>query len=199
MPSPTGPDVTEGVVFLVLIVALLARRTYRLVTGVRYASDRLAVFAGFYVFLFAALAFTTLYAAVGAWGTVGGLLVAPYVAVPAAAAVLAEPYVRRIVRFEPRGDGHLYYRLPWLIPVLYLVLFVLRFGLELAIFGFALVTSFFLPTSIPVGLLLVLVGVDLLFGFSTGLLIGRTVGVYRGHADFEKAAASAPLPSAPPG
>ncbi len=82
--------------------------------------------------------------------------------------------------------------------MLYLVLFVLRFALELAIFGFSVVTSFFLPTSIPVGLLLVLVGVDLLFGFSTGLLIGRTVGVYRGHADFVKAASVTPLPSTPP-
>ena len=103
-----------------ILVVFLARRTYAMVQGARYSAGRLFGFTGFYVFLFALLAIPTLYAAVGAWGLFGWLLLAPYVAVPAAAAVMAVPYVRRIVRFDLRGEGRWYYHLPLLIPVLYL-------------------------------------------------------------------------------
>ncbi len=179
MSSPSSSDISTAVVVLVLIVAILARRTYLLMRGARYSPGRLFGFTGFYVLLFALLALPTLFAAVSSWGVYGWLLIAPYVAVPALAAVAAVPYVRRIVRFEERGSGQWYYSLPWLIPILYLTLFVLRFVLEIVLFGPAVVASFALPTSIPTSALLVLVGVDLLFGLSTGILMGRSVGVYR--------------------
>jgi len=197
MATPSASALEPAIIVLVLFVAIIARRTYAMITGARYSAGRLFAFTGFYVLLFAALAFPTLYAAAHAWGGYGELLLAPYVAVPVIAAAVAAPYVRRIVRFEERDGGTWYYQLPWLVPVLYLVLFVVRFVLEILIFGLSVVTSFFLPTSLPPGLVLLLVGVDLLFGVSTGLLTGRSIGVYRGYHDLpnaERGSSGAPLP-----
>jgi hypothetical protein len=197
--APSSSDLAPAVLVLVLFVLILARRTYAQITGARFSAGRLFGFTGFYVLLFVALAFPTLYAAVDAWGIDGALLLVPYVVVPLAAAWVATPYVRRIVRFEQRDGGAWYYRLPWIVPVLYLVLFIVRFGAEILIFGLAVVSSFFAPSSVPAGLIFLLVGIDLLFGASTGLLIGRSVGVYRAHVDLlhRTAATPGPLSSGP--
>lgn len=194
-----GSSAVESLaIFLAIIVLVLARRTVRQLYGTRYSIGRLFGFAGVYVLLFALLAFGTLYAAVGAWGTDAYGLIGLYAAVPAASAFLAAPYVRRVVAFEQRPDGYWYYRLSWHIPVLYLVLFVVRIAAEFVIFGpFAAFASYPPPVP-PTGLgLAILVGVDLLFGVSLGLLIGRGFGVYRAHQKLPAAAAqsSPPLPS----
>jgi len=197
--APSVSTLTPAIVFLVLIVAILARRAYLMVHGARYAPARLFGFSGFYTLLYALVAFPTLFAAVSAWGTVAYLLLVPYLAVPLAAAGFSAPYVRRIVRFERREGGAWYYQVPWLIPVLYLGLFVLRFALEILLFGPSVISSFFQPTSVPTGLILLLVGVDLLLGASTGFLIGRSIGVYRAGQDLPGAAVhegAAPLPHA---
>lgn len=170
-----------------------------MVQGTPYSPARLFGFAAFYILLFVAFAFTTLYSAVSYWGSDTYLLLALYVAVPVAAGVLARPYVRRIVQFEDRGDGQLYYRLPWHVPALYLTLFVSRIVAEFVVFGIAgLVFAFPLPTPPSAGALVILVVVDLLFGFSLGLLLGRGVGVYEAHRELpvgERPPASPPLPS----
>ena len=196
MSTPPPSDVTPVLVVLVLFVLIIARRTYLMVQGTRYSTGRLFTFAAFYVLLFVAFAFTTLYAALGCFGSDTYPLCALYVAVPVAAAGLARPLVRRTVRFEERGDGQLYYRLPWHVPVLYLVLFVSRIVAEFAVFGLAgLLFTFPLPAPPSVGALLVLIVVDLLFGFSLGLLLGRGIGVYEAHRDLPT---GAPPPSSPP-
>lgn len=170
-----------------------------MVHGTAYSWARLIVFAGFYVLLFGAFGAVTIYTAVGTWGTYGGALVAPYAGVVATAAILSAPYVRRIVRFERRADGRWYYRLPWIVPVLTLGLFVARFVAEFAVFGLAATTSFVLPTSVPSDVLLVLVGIDLTFGISVGLLIGRAIGVYRAFGDLPSPPDVTPSPPLPSG
>ncbi len=177
MTATAPSDLTPVLIVLGILVVVLARRTYAMVTGTRYSIGRLFGFTAFYVFLFGVLAFSTLYGAVASWGLDAIWLVLPYVV--AGALVVAEPYVRRIVRFERRDHGSWYYRLPLLVPVLYLGLFVLRFGAEILLFGVSAATSFLLPTSLPTGLLVTLVAIDLLFGVSVGLLLGRAIGVYR--------------------
>jgi len=199
--SGLSPEWEYSILFLVLIVVIIGRRAVRLVQGTPYSTGRIFGFTGVYVLLFVALAASTLAAAVGAWGIDALFLVAPYGAVVAAAALVAIPYVRRIVKFEHRGPGDLYYRLPPFVPALYLVLFALRFAIELVLFGPSVVTSFSPPTSIPSGFILTLVAVDLLFGASTGLLLGRSIGVYEAHRALPKVAApldSAPLPGGNP-
>lgn len=183
---------------LLIFVLIIARRTYAQIQGAPYSVGRLFGFAGFYVLLFAVLAFGTLYAAVATWGSLAYGLLAGYVAVPIIAATLAAPYVRRIVRFEQRGNGNWYYRLSWHVPVLYLTLFVVRIGAEIAVFGLsALLITFPPPTPPSVAALAILIGVDLLFAFSLGLLIGRGVGIYRAHRDLPVAEAPIPEPSPP--
>jgi hypothetical protein len=189
--SNLGPEV----IVLVFIVLILARRTYAQIQGARFSAERLAVFAGFYVLLFAALAAGTLYAALSAWGTPAYLLVLPYVAVPGVSALMAAPYIQRVVRFELRADGNWYYRLSWHIPVLYLGLFVARIAAEVAVFGGSAVLVTFPPPSPPsLAALYLLVGVDLLFGISLGLLIGRGFGVYRAHRALPPAEGAPPPP-----
>ncbi len=200
MALTLSPSDESTLVVLAIVFLFLARRTYRMVRGMRYSAARLFVYSGLYVLLFVLFAFITIYAATSAWGMYAESLVVPYGAVVAAAAVLSTPFVRRIVRFERREDGREYYRLPWVVPVLSLVLFVVRFTVELFIFGLASTTSFFLPTSLPTVLLLVLIVIDLLFGVSVGLLLGRAVGVRSAHEELASAPAepprSPPLPEA---
>jgi hypothetical protein len=205
MSAPPASSATPEIVFLVLIIIILARRTVLQLQGSRFSVGRLFVFAGFYTLLFVALAFATLYAATVTWGTSGYGLIVPYIAVPALGGVFAAPYIRRIVRFERRDDGEWYYRLSWHIPVLYLALFTARIVAEVAVFGLAGV-EFTIPPPAPpsTGALEILIGVDLLFGLSLGLLLGRGVGVFLAHRDLPASPTgpssppSPPLPSGPP-
>ncbi len=198
MSGPPPSALTPELLVLLVIVLILARRTYRQIQGAPYSVGRMFGFAGFYVLLFAALAFGTLYAAVATWGSIAYGILGAYVAVPVVAAILAAPYVRRIVRFEQRGNGNWYYRLSWHVPVLYLALFVVRIGAEFAVFGLsALLITFPPPTPPSVAALAILIGVDLLFAFSLGLLVGRGVGISRAHRDLPATEAPTPEPSPP--
>ena len=105
MSTAPPANLAPEIVVLLFIVLLIVRRTVRQVQGAPVSAVRMFGFAAFYVLLFVALAFGTLSAAVGAWGSDAYGLLALYVAVPAAAGVLAVPYVERVVRFEERGDG----------------------------------------------------------------------------------------------
>lgn len=198
---PTAlPSVAPELFLLAIFILIIARRTVRQIQGARFSTARMFAFAAFYVLLFAALAFTTLYAATTTWGPNAYLLLAPYVAVPVVAAYLAAPYVRRIVRFERRDNGDWYYRLSWHVPVLFLALFSARLVAEVAVFGLAGV-EITLPPPLPpsVAALEVLIGVDLLFAVSLGLMVGRGIGVVQAHRKLPSEAAvlppSPPLPS----
>jgi hypothetical protein len=197
MASPPPSSLTPAIIVLLLFVLIVVRRTYAQLRGARFSVGRLFAFAGLYVLLFAFLAFGTLYAAVGTWGSDAYLLLALYVAVPVAAAYVAAPYIRRVVHFERQADGGWTYRLSWHVPVLYLVLFLVRIAAEIAIFGLSGVLVSYPPPAPPsVMALEILVGVDLLFGLSLGLLVGRGLGVYRGYRDLP-GSASGP-PASPP-
>jgi hypothetical protein len=195
---PSSAFATE-ILVLALIVLVLARRTVRLVYGARFSVGRVFFFAGFYTLLFAALAFATLYSAVGDWGPNAYALLAPYVAIPVVAGFVAIPYVRRVVRFDQRPDGQTYFRLSWFVPVLYLVLFLARLVAEFIVLGPSAL-AFTIPPPAPssVAALYVLISVDLLFGASLGLMVGRSAGVYLAHRDLPtEGTLGAPPPSPP--
>jgi hypothetical protein len=197
MSSNSLGNLGPAVLFLAIIVLFMVRRTIRLVQGTPYSAGRQFALAGFYLLLFVALAGGTIWVAASTWGTTGLLLVAPYAAAVIGAAFVAAPYVRRIVRFEQRAPGVWYYRLPWIVPALYVILFVVRLVLEVVLFGPGSLASFSLPTSVPTATLLVLIAVDLLYGASTGILLGRSFGVYYAHRDLERTGGTGapPLPS----
>jgi hypothetical protein len=198
MSAASSPDLTTTLIIFLILVFFLARRTVALLQGTRYSVGRLTAFASFYVLLFGLLAFSTVFTVIGLWGSIGYALIPAYAAVVVAATLVARPFVQRRVVFESRSDGEWYYRLPVVVPALYLVLFVVRFGVEIVVLGPSFLASPFLPPSLPTGLVAVLVGVDLLFGMSTGILIGRSVGVYQAFQSRPAGSAgtgSGPLPS----
>jgi hypothetical protein len=196
--SAPSNAISFDVIIILIIVLLLARRTYAQITGAAYSVGQLFGFAGFYVLIFGLFAAGTILTAVLAWGTIAYLLLVPYLALPAITAFFATPYIRRVVQFEERGDGRWYYRLSWHIPVLYLVLFVARFAAEIAVFGPAAFIISFPPPAVASSLIFVLIGVDLMFSVSMGLLIGRGVGVYLAHQQLPKGSAAPPSPPSPP-
>jgi hypothetical protein len=191
--SPPAGSIETSLIILVILVLVVARRTYNLVQGTPYSEPRLFAFGIFALIFFAAFAATTLYVAIGVWGSIAWALLGPYVLVVVAAAWLTAPRVRKVVRFERREGGRLYYRLPWVIPVLYLVLFVARLGIEVVLFGISSLFTFTLPTSLPIVLLATLIGFDLLYGASLGLLFGRGIGIRRAHHDLGSSEAAPSL------
>ncbi len=179
MAAPPSSDLTSVVIVLALFVWIMARRTYAVTRGTPYSGTRVFAYGALSTAIFAAFGATTIYVAVGSWGSLAVALVAPYVAVVLSAAVVATPRVERLARFERRADGRLYYRLPVIVPVISLVLFLARIGVEIGLFGLAAFATFSVPSSLSTGGLLVLISFDLLYGVSVGILLGRGLGVRR--------------------
>ena len=185
---------TSAVVVLALIVLILLRRTYRLAQGAPYSPWRVFAYGGFSAVLFVFFAASTIYVALGTWGLVAYALLAPYLGVVVGSAALAEPRIRRLVSFEERGDGRTYFRLPLVVPILTVVLFLVRAAVEIWQFGLNALASFSLPTSSSVAALEILIAFDLLYGVSIGLLVGRGLAVRAAFS--ERTATASPLPSA---
>ena len=178
------------IVIVAIIVVVIARRVVGMVRGAPVSPPRLFGFAILFGFLFV----------VGIFSTLSQLPVWTYgldAAVVVVASVLATWYVQRIVVIEWR-NGAWYYRLGVVIPVVYIALFATRLALDAVVLG---IDPFAPPMGGPVltGTKLGLVTVvDALFAFSTGLLVGRSVGVY---LEYKKKAAAGPPPAsatAPP-
>ena len=199
MSSPPPSAIEPTVLILVVLVGLIARRTYLSLYGATYSPGRMFAFVGYAVVFFALFAGTTIYAALGTWGPDAWVLLAPYALTPAVVATVTLPHVRKVVRFEQRADGRTYYRLPWLVPVLYLLLFTLRLVIEVVLFGLSALFSPSLPTSLPTDVLLAVIAFDLLYSVSVGLLLGRGFGVRRAYLDAERlrAATPGPVPGGP--
>jgi hypothetical protein len=176
-----SPEST-GLIFLVLIFLLLARRTVALAQGTPYSPVRVFGYGAFTTLIFVFFGATTIYIATTVWGPIALVLIAPYAGVVVASAIIAEPRVRARVRFERRGGQGWYYRLPIIVPVLTLVLFVVRLTAEILLFGLTAAVTFVFPTTVPLSTLLVLIGVDLLYGISVGLLFGRGFAVRAAYA-----------------
>jgi hypothetical protein len=172
-------------VILALIVLLIGRRIVLMVRGAPVRPFQMFAIAALLVALFAfALAFS--FSELPAWTyAVDGVILV-------VATVLATRWVRRRVVLQwVRGAWT--YRLGALIPAVYLVLFVVRLALEfLGLGGNPFAGS--PPGTAPLaGLALVVVTVvNALFAFSTGLLAGRTVGVY---LEYRKLPAGGPVPA----
>lgn len=192
MAGASASDLESSVLVCTVLVLLIVRRTYLQLHGARYSPGRLFGFAAFALLLFAGFAASTVYAALGSWGAIAWTLAAPYAVVAVVAAWWTEPHVRNVVRFDRGPDGQTTYRLPWLVPVLYVTLFTCRLGIEVAVFGLSSLASPSFPASLPAPILFTTIGFDLLYGVSVGLLFGRAFGVRRAFID---TSSTAPLPS----
>jgi hypothetical protein len=170
-PPPSSAEAT-AIIVLVLVSLILVRRIYLMIRGTVGNPARLFATAGLVVLLFA---FTV---GVGAAQSplyfVGldlGLLVL--------SSFLSTQYVLSHVRFERRPPSQaLYYRLePW-IPLAYLLLFFARIGVSVAVLGPGVLEFAPVTGSLATGALVILQVVNALFAVSTGLLVGRSLGVY---------------------
>jgi hypothetical protein len=193
VPGLSSSD-TSGLVFLALVVLILVRRTYRLAQGAPYSPVRVFAYGGFSAVLLVFFAASTIYVAVAEWGVAAYALLVPYVGVVVGSALIAEPRIRRLVKFDELAGGQTYYRLPLVVPVLTLVLFVFRASVEIGLFGFSALASLTFPTSLSPGALEILIAFDLLYGASIGLLVGRGLAVRA--AFHARTLATNPLPEA---
>ncbi len=178
-----SPEVTEEYVIVALFALLVVRRTYRMVRGMPVSTARLVVLPALYVALYAAEVAAIGYAAVGSaramafWGSL---------AADSASFVVGTLFayrltLRHVHLYQPVAGGAWYYRLRPTLPIAYLVLLLVRLGVETAVLG---ITPFASPTAaqldaLATPTLVVLFAVDALWGLTTGFLVGRSMAVYR--------------------
>jgi hypothetical protein len=176
----------SAILFLVIIVLFVVRRTYYMLRGTVASPARLIGYSAVVALLFV----FTLAVSIGA---VPVYDFAADAAVLVVAALLALPYVRRHVQLEQRPpSSDWYYTLsPW-IPISYVVLLIVRIGLLLIVLGPSALDFAPVTTQLTTLDIIALVTVDLLFALSTGGLIGRNAGVLL--ALREKLAAAPPGP-----
>ena len=183
-----APSALPATVLLVaLVVFVFVRRILASLRGTRLSEGRLFGYAA-------------LVGAIFVLTTFAGITILPWysfvldAAVAAGLAVVSYLHVQPRVVIERVGPDRWIYRLGPLIPILYLVLFVIRLGLDLVVlniqpFGTSALPASLTPTTIAVFLI-----VDVLFAASTGLSIGRSVGVYR---EWQRLRASPDPPTSP--
>jgi hypothetical protein len=196
MTAAPSQEVTFGYLFVALFALLVLRRSYRMMHGTPYRVGLLVVLPIFYLVIYAAE--LSVLAAVGVTtrlATEAYASLAVDIALVIVGTFFAYRYVRKdVVLYRPEGSSVLYYRLSPLLPIVYVVLFVVRTVIAAVLLGES-PFAFPMPASIeslPPILLLTLSAVDALWGLSTGFLIGRSLGVYRAGQQ-QGAAVPAPL------
>lgn len=163
---------TSTVVLVAIVVFVFVRRIRASLRGTRLSEGRLFGYAAFIGAIFALT-------------TIAGITILPWysfvldVTIGAVLGVVSYRHVQERVVIERVGPDRWIYRLGPLLPIVYLVLFVTRLALDLVVlniqpFGTSVLPASLSPTTVAVFLL-----VDVLFAASTGLSIGRSVGVYR--------------------
>jgi hypothetical protein len=163
----------EAIGLELLILLFVARRAYLMYQGMRYSVGRLVAGMVLYVLLLALTLFET-YAVFPWYVTVGELAVVPV------AAFVVLGHSSRTVVFTTTADGAKKFRLPITLVVVYIALFVARLVVEVTVFP-TLLTSGVAPApgSTSFTDLALLAAVGVLFAVSTGLLVGRGLGVIR--------------------
>lgn len=196
MSSAPPSSLESTALVLALLVFFVVRRTVLGLRGAAYSPERLFAFGGFALVILSLCGSTTLYAAYGSWGLGCLVLLAPYAATVVATTTFTEPHVREVVQFETRGEGRVYYRLSWLVPVLYAILFTARIAVEFLVLGATSFGTITFPSTLPTPLLLTSIAFDLLYAVSVGLLLGRAFGVRRAYLDARPSTGAPPAPGA---
>ncbi len=199
MAAPTGT-----IAFVLILVgaslAFFAFWAWRLRKGIRVRLWFVALFAWFYELLFLLVLEEVLRLPWGRVALGAGLL---DLVLFAAFVVPGFQYTLRTTTFGRTPKGRWLYRGGLALPTVWLSLFLLRYGVELALLG-----QVYLFTPYPTAAVAIptyaaaLIVVDALFAASTGLVMGDSVGIWWAyHA--EKARTTSPKavpgpPTAPP-
>lgn len=188
MPSPAG----EFALLLILLSAVLiffAWWAWKLRKGIHLQLWVVALFAVFYILVFLLVEAEVLRLP---WGIVSRGASFFDVILFIAGAIPAFRYISRTTVFERSPAGRWTYRGRIWIPFLWLALFLLRYGVELALLGRVYL---FTPTpnhTVPIPTFAVaLIAVDALFAASTGLVMGNALGIY---AAYRRQRSQGPVP-----
>ena len=169
-------------VFVALFGLFILRRSYRMTQGVPLSTARLVVLPVLYVLIYLGEL-----ASVSFIGVSTSIAPLTYVSLAvdgvlfAAGVVFAYQYtLRHVELYQAPGQAAWSYRLNPLLPIVYVVLFFIRVGIETALLG---VSPFEFPTAASLtGLstvtLLLFATVDALWGLSTGFLVGRSAAAW---------------------
>lgn len=165
-------DYAPLAILLVVVVFIFIRRIIASVHGTRLTVARLAIYAGVVAAIFALTVAT-------GYGALPWYSFPADVAVVLASAFLGANHVASRVEVYEDPPGQWRYRLGPLIPIVYLLLFVTRLLLDFLVLVYNPLSFSAIPGSLSPATQAVFVVVDLLFAVSTGLVVGRTIGVYR--------------------
>jgi membrane protein CcdC involved in cytochrome C biogenesis len=154
--NPITASQSSTELFLLLIVVFLSYRVYRGVTGARFSMRRVFTVPIIYAGL-------TILSFLGFPATLTDVAVTIIALV---AGIFAGLRLGHNVKFYQQNNATYYKRSPF-IMILWLVAYVLRFGAE-----------FFIPLSATVNLL-----IEMLLGFSSGLLLGEAIHIYRKYGE----------------
>jgi len=203
VPTPAA----ELALFLILLSAVLiffAWWAWRLRKGIRLQLWVVGLFGLGYVLVFLLVEAEVLHFP---WGLVARAAALFDLLLALGAGFPAVRYAARTTQFERSPTGQWTYRGRIAIPVFWLALFLLRYGVELALLGRVYI---FTPTpshTVPIPTFAVaLLTVDALFAISTGVVMGNALGIYsayrrqryRGTVPGWVAESPAPAPGTPP-
>ena len=206
MPSAPLADTIAFVLILVgSALAFFAFWAWRLRKGIRVRLWFVALFAWFYELLFLLVLEEVLRLPWGRLALGAGLL---DLVLFAAFVVPGFQYTVRTTSFDRTPKGRWLYRGGLALPVVWLSLFLLRYGVELALLGQVYLFTPYSTTAKAVPTFAAaLIAVDALFAASTGLVMGDSVGIWWAyHAERARTtpprptpdATAAPVPSVPP-
>ncbi len=186
-----SPTEITSLVFVAILVVVVGRRAILTVRGTTLSLPRLFAFLALFVLLFALLVLEELFYL--PWFAVAGEL-----AIGAVVAVVATPFIqRRVVIYQDPERGWSY-RLGYIVPTIYLGLFVLRFVLDALLLGIAPLSPPPAGFALSPEAELVLGAVDALLAVSLGLVVARTWAIYRAYEarlrEHEPVRASGPGP-----
>lgn len=170
----SNADLESYAIVVAILALVIGRRVVQMVQGAPLSIGRLVGFAAVYLALCALALGTDLL--IEPWW-VGLLDVAIIVAIATALPSSIESGVS--VYRGPRGVW--YYKMGVWVPVVYLALFVGRIVIEIGVIGINPFAFSPFAVSFTTEQLTLLAIVDALFAVSTGLLLARSVAVYRSY------------------
>lgn len=159
----------------VVIVLAVVRRSYAMARGVAYSTLRLAVLPGVILVLWVLSELESIL--LTPWALPYLILVDLLILV--ATVALFAPVAERATRVSrPPGEPGTY-QIGFSIAALFLLAFVARLAVAVALYPGALVFGSPPGGYPPMNQQIVLAAFDAIFSFSVGLLIGRSLGIYR--------------------
>jgi hypothetical protein len=159
----------------ILIVLIVVRRSYAMTKGVPYSTARLALLPALFLFLWALSELESILLV--PWAL--PYLIALDLGILLGTALTFTPVAQRLAEVRQDGSGGWSYRFGFSFAAFFVGIFVIRLVLAAVLFPSSL------EFGAPVGTLptesqqAVLALVDALFSLSAGLLLSRSLGIYR--------------------